>query len=270
LWSAAENVRTTYGQLSLTPTKNAFNATHRQPEVPALRKHLHMHINSRRLAPSIRRILIASLAVATLGACFTGTLSSGILPVSTDAGADDAAADEAATDASSEPLPSDIAINVDDGEAPQDNRGMNAWLRSGRYKQWPSESVSHASTGPHDRVRSFLSPKLAEAMQRGLPEAGAPTDAGDGGTASDASGRSENFPLGSATVKEFLANDDTITGWAVSVKTRPDNGDGQGWYFWEVFQAKEGAVPIEGQALQLCVSCHRKGRDYVMTPFPLR
>jgi hypothetical protein len=224
-----------------------------------------MHTTSRRLSPLLPRIVVASLALASLVACFTGTLSSGVLPASTDGGGDDAA-----SDASLEPLPSDVPITVEVGEAPQDNRGMNAWLRSGRYKQWPRESVAHASTGPHDRVRAFLSPKLAEAMQRGLPEAGVTQDAGDGGATGDASGPSENFPLGSATVKEFLAADDTITGWAVSVKTRADNGDGRDWYYWEVFQVKEGAVPIEGQGLQLCVSCHRKGRDQVMTPFPLR
>jgi len=51
---------------------------------------------------------------------------------------------------------------------------------------------------------------------------------------------------------------------------RRDSEDGKGWYWYETFSVTPGTHGIQGQGAPICVNCHASGRDFVLTPFPLR
>ena len=69
------------------------------------------------------------------------------------------------------------------------------------------------------------------------------------------------------TVKELYGQGNTVQGWSVGIKTAADSSGGSNWYWYEVFQDK---VVKDGQGILLCRSCHFTGRDYVLTPWPLK
>lgn len=123
---------------------------------------------------------------------------------------------------------------------------LQPWLAAGGYQELPAESGIHASTGPHGRVRSFVSPGLSDSLAAG----------GD-------------HPRGVAAIKE-LYDGDTLNGWAVSVKIEDDSAGGEGWYWYEVFSTAADAEPaVDGTGVDGCTGCHASGRDYVRLPFPL-
>jgi hypothetical protein len=133
---------------------------------------------------------------------------------------------------------------------PTEPGALNAWLQTREYACWARESGVHASAGPHGgNVRTYLS----EALDQSL--------AGSG-----------EHPAGSVSVKEFYGQGtETVTGWAVGVKTQPASDGGQGWYWYEVFSTEPGAsAAFEGQGLALCSNCHAGGDDYVLSPHPLQ
>ncbi|MBX3226435.1 MAG: hypothetical protein KIT84_32760 [Labilithrix sp.] len=133
-------------------------------------------------------------------------------------------------------------------EVPGDAAGMNAWLHTKAYASWPKESAAHPSTGPHaSSVLTFVNPTLEASLEAGAAE----------------------HPEGSAAVKEFL-RDGEVTGWAAYVKTKPASEGGGGWYWYETFDVTPGRHSIEGQGKPLCAGCHAGGKDFVLTPFPLR
>lgn len=135
------------------------------------------------------------------------------------------------------------------GTVPTSAVPLQAWLAKRAYRCWAHESVQHKSTGPHGgEVKAFLNAKLEGSMK---------------GTAEHAEG--------AVAVKEFFATGGTeVTGWAVLVKTQASSASGQGFYWYETFGTTPGASTIEGQGKALCVGCHSGGKDFVLTPYPLR
>ncbi len=129
---------------------------------------------------------------------------------------------------------------------PLDGAALEIWLKAGHYKQWRSESRPHDSQGPHfGRVRAYLNPVAFESMQSGA----------------------KDHPKGTVTVKELYGQGDTVQGWSVAIKTATDSSGGANWYWYEIFQNK---VVKDGQGVLLCRACHLTGRDYVLTPWPLK
>ena len=118
--------------------------------------------------------------------------------------------------------------------------------QAGHYKQWRSESKPHDSQGPHfGKVRAYLNPAVFESMQSGAKQ----------------------HPKSAVTVKELYGQGNTVQGWSVAIKTAADNNGGSNWYWYEIFQNK---VVKDGQGILLCRVCHLTGRDYVLTPWPLK
>ncbi len=129
---------------------------------------------------------------------------------------------------------------------PLGGAALEAWLKAGHYKQWRAESQPHDSQGPHfGRVRTYLNPVAYESMQSGA----------------------KDHPKGTVTVKELYGQGATVQGWSVAIKTAADSSGGSNWYWYEIFQNK---VVKDGQGVLLCRACHLTGRDYVLTPWPLR
>lgn len=125
-----------------------------------------------------------------------------------------------------------------------------AYLKAGSYLGLPAESGIHTSTGPHgSKVRTYVSPSLLASLQAGNAE----------------------HPKGSATIKELYLNGTTVQGWAVMVKTQDTSNGGQGWYWYETFNATDPTkFSTSGNGVALCYNCHSTGKDYFRTPFPLQ
>jgi hypothetical protein len=79
-------------------------------------------------------------------------------------------------------------------------------------------------------------------------------------------------PTGAAAVKEFLDAGGAATGWAVWVKVQSDSAGGQGFYWYETFDASTGAAAADGIGVSLCVNCHEQttGKDFLLSPVPLQ
>lgn len=148
-------------------------------------------------------------------------------------------------------LAATLALGADAGAEPVPAGGaaLNAFLAAGKYKSWPRESKPHASAGPHPtEVIAYLNPALEASLRGGAAE----------------------HPVGAAAVKELYDAAGKLNGWAVSVKVAAGRA-GAGWYWYEVFGTQPDARPVaDGAGVPLCFGCHTPGRDYVLTPFPLR
>jgi hypothetical protein len=119
--------------------------------------------------------------------------------------------------------------------------GILAFLRDGKYKEWRAESAVHDSKGPHGKVRSYYNPKLAEAIEA----------------------EAETFPIGSISVKElYNADGKTLVGYALEAKNS-DLPHGKGWLWYEGFAPE--FHQYYGLGLTTCVSCHKGGKDFVMS-----
>lgn len=133
-------------------------------------------------------------------------------------------------------------------DVPAEPTALNAWLQTGAYKAWPHESAPHPSAGPHGgSVQTYINEALDASLAAGSAE----------------------HPKGAAAVKELFTSG-TVSGWAVLVKTQDASEQGNGFYWYEVFDTAPGASPIDGQGLGTCTGCHSSGSDYVRAPYPLQ
>jgi hypothetical protein len=65
-------------------------------------------------------------------------------------------------------------------------------------------------------------------------------------------------------VKELVADGGRPGGFAVMRKVRARSGtDGRGWYFYEAI----GGGAIAGRGARICVTCHARGRDFLLSAF---
>jgi hypothetical protein len=132
---------------------------------------------------------------------------------------------------------------------PTEGAALLKWLQSGAYQAWPKESAAHRSMGEHKTlVQTYLSPAVDKSL----------------------GAKAKEHPRGSAAVKELMDPAGKLSGWAVAVKTA-EHGDGaKGWFWYEIFGTTPGSsILANGQAVPLCVSCHAKGRDAILSEHPL-
>jgi hypothetical protein len=132
---------------------------------------------------------------------------------------------------------------------PTEAAALLTWLQSGAYKAWPKESAPHRSMGAHQTlVLTYISPALDKSL----------------------GGKAPTHPKGAAAVKELLDAGGKLTGWAVSVKTSADSDGGKGWFWYEILGTTAGSQMVaNGPGVPLCVGCHARGRDAVLTEHPL-
>ncbi|MET0216548.1 MAG: hypothetical protein ABW205_01285 [Burkholderiales bacterium] len=133
---------------------------------------------------------------------------------------------------------------------PVSSKELFDWLKAGGYKDWAHENDPHPSEGSHPgAVRTFLNPSLAASLEAGAAA----------------------HPEGSTAVLELYGKRGALHGWAVSIKTQSDSGGGKGWYWYEVFSARDGNRTFAAdRGVPGCFECHAKGRDFVMSPYPLK
>jgi hypothetical protein len=131
-------------------------------------------------------------------------------------------------------------------EPPLGGTDLTEWLSAGHYRQWRSESRTHASQGPHfGKVRAYLNPVLFESLNAG----------------------NKDHPKGAIAVKELYGDGDKVLGWSVAIKTEAASAAGANWYWFEKFETR---VVADAKGVLLCRGCHIAGRDYVLTPWPLK
>jgi hypothetical protein len=149
---------------------------------------------------------------------------------------------------------------------------VEAWLKTGAYKDWHCEPSIHESRSPspHGYNRICSNDLVADNL--------------DGKGA---------WPQGAAAVKELYASMDgkAPVGYAVYLKTADDSKDGANWYWYERVPLDHPAphdangvvadgMGTDGPAKDICVGCHIAagadaahtptlgGRDQVYTPVP--
>ncbi|HET9024805.1 MAG TPA: hypothetical protein VFN64_09550 [Burkholderiaceae bacterium] len=132
---------------------------------------------------------------------------------------------------------------------PTDGAALLKWLQSGGYKEWAKESAPHRSMGPHQTlVLTYLNAPLDKSL----------------------GAKAKQNPRGSAAVKELLDAAGKLSGWAVAVKTATESEGGKGWFWYEILGTTPGSnVVANGHGVALCVGCHARGRDGVLTEHPL-
>ena len=173
-------------------------------------------------------------------------------PGATDTSSADAASPDASADVSQDSTkPEEDAPDAvaDSGVAvslpPTQGAELLKWLTAGSYANWPAESAPHASTGPHfGDVRTFVTPTLHASLAAGAAV----------------------HPVDASVVKELYGKGKTVLGWAVMRKVAAKSG-GDSWYWYETYQGTQYA---SGTGVGLCTGCHSPGKDYVLTPFPLK
>lgn len=137
-------------------------------------------------------------------------------------------------------------VHAQSSMPPLGGETLEEWLKAGHYKTWQAESTVHGSTGPHfGKVRAFLNPILFESMNN----------------------QSRQHPKGAVAVKELYGNGDTVRGWAVAIKTASESNSGANWHWYEIF---DNSTVRDDKGVPLCSGCHSSGRDYVLTPWPLK
>ena len=119
------------------------------------------------------------------------------------------------------------------------------WLQKKGYKDYKAESAVHPSSSGaavHGDVRTFVNDKL------------------------DASMRADNAGHLVGSWRSELYKDGEMYGWAAAVKTRDDDGKGNGWYWYEVISKDDGSKPVAASlGNTMCVGCHAAGNDYIRT-----
>jgi hypothetical protein len=134
------------------------------------------------------------------------------------------------------------------GDVPSNAAELTPFLEGNEYSGFTAESAVHASTGssPHGMVRVYINDTLEQSLA-------------DGNT---------SHPVGSSAIKELYDADGvTRLGWAVSVKTAEDSGDGMGWY-WYRNLSDDVTADANGDAA--CTGCHQPGVDYFTSVYPLQ
>lgn len=198
-------------------------------------------MDSRALRPA--SVVLACIVVAATAAACSGNGST--TAAGADSGADGGGGGEGGDGGGGGGGESGTIDGIPFGE----QGAFNGWLQTGEYTAWPHESAPHDSTGPHgDSVQTYLNPKLDGSLTAG----------------------NEAHPAGSAAVKEFFTNG-AVSGWAAMVKTQEDSAGGDGWYWYEVFDADPGATAaFQGLGHPTCKGCHSAGSDFVRIPHPLQ
>lgn len=147
------------------------------------------------------------------------------------------------------PTPEGLTLDI-----PLSKQQLFDYLASGKYKAFKNkEKEAHPSLGPHQKlglpVRVFINDIIAESLEKGNDE----------------------HPLGSVIVKEMFNADNTLSGWAVMVKTHDKADGGNGWFWYEVTDPKDAnKLAAIGNGVEGCVSCHAIGNDMVRTSYPLK
>lgn len=120
------------------------------------------------------------------------------------------------------------------------------WLVDKNYRNYKSDSAVHPSTsGPavHGDVKIFFNDKLEKSILSG----------------------NKKHPVGSLSVKE-LYKDGSLNGWALALKSKEDDGKGNGWYWYEILSTKDSSKPVAASLGNiLCVGCHAPGNDFIRT-----
>lgn len=120
------------------------------------------------------------------------------------------------------------------------------WLAAEKYKGFQSDARVHpSSSGPavHGDVKTFFNDKLAASMAAG----------------------NKTHPVGSMSVKELYRDGNKI-GWALAVKSREDDGRGNGWYWYENLSTTDNSKPVAASlGNSMCIGCHSPGRDFIRT-----
>ncbi len=120
------------------------------------------------------------------------------------------------------------------------------WLADKKYSDFRSEPEVHpSSSGPavHGDVKVFVNDKLDASMKAG----------------------NTTHPVGSMSVKE-LYKDGELIGWALALKSKEDDGKGNGWYWYENLSLTDTSNPIAASLGNVnCVGCHAPGNDFIRT-----
>lgn len=142
------------------------------------------------------------------------------------------------------------ALRAETAAPPASSRELFEWLKTGSYKDWAREIVPHPAAGAHPGgVRANLNPALEASLKGG----------------------GQAHPAGAAAVLELYGKSGALHGWAVAIKTQAESAGGQGWYWYEVLSVKDGNRTLAAdRGVAACVECHAQGRDFVMTPYPLK
>ncbi|MGB7288433.1 MAG: cytochrome P460 family protein, partial [Salaquimonas sp.] len=137
---------------------------------------------------------------------------------------------------------------------PTDLDALYKYLQDKEYRTFETADKNpHPSAGPHLEYKQPVKVYFSDAVAKSLEEG------------------SDLHPKGSAVVKEIYADDnESLVGWAVSVKTDEDSDHGKGW-FWVEFMSTEDSskVPVPaGNGVALCSGCHAGGKDFVLSKLP--
>lgn len=143
-------------------------------------------------------------------------------------------------------MPDEIDMPAPMSDVPSNSDDIFAYLQARTYTNLPAEPAIHSSTGPHGRVRTFVNDTLATSIRA----------------------NATTHPVGSASIKELYSSADALTGWAVSVKVSETNGNGNDWYWYEVFSTTQNNPVADATGAGLCTGCHGGGTDFVLTPGP--
>lgn len=118
------------------------------------------------------------------------------------------------------------------------------WLADRNYRNFKSDARVHpSSSGPavHGDVKIFFNDKLATSMEQG----------------------SKSHPVGSLSVKELYKEGELI-GWALALKSKEDDGKGNGWYWYELLSTTDPSNPVAASLGNVnCTGCHASGRDFI-------
>jgi hypothetical protein len=139
-----------------------------------------------------------------------------------------------------------------DQTPPTSGASVEAWLKTGVYKDWHCEDDVHEARppSPHGYTRICSNDAIAD----------------------NANG-SGAWPRGAAAVKEMYEDEDSKDpgGYAVYLKTADDSAGGANWYWYGLVSLDSKDTEADGMgdtgtARSLCVSCHVTARDFVFTP----
>lgn len=139
------------------------------------------------------------------------------------------------------------------GNVPTEINELIAYLNAGEYKKFPiSDKETYKSRGPHAKfgrpVRVFFDTAIAESL----------------------AAKNKSHPAGSSLVKEMYRKDGaTLEGWAVMTKTQDKSAKGKGWFWSEILLTDtDPKIVAAGNGVRLCVGCHTRGKDYVLSKLP--
>ncbi len=133
---------------------------------------------------------------------------------------------------------------------PTASKELFEWLKAGSYQEWEHGSAPHPAPGAHPGgVLAYLNPALVNSLR----------------SASSA------HPVGSAAVLQLYGKSGKPHGWAVAIKVDAESAGGKGWYWYQVLSVEDGNRTLAAdRGAPACAGCHAQGRDFVMSPFPLK